>query len=96
MPGRGSSNGDVRFGVFELEVQACKPLKKGSKVKLQQQPFEPLPILLERPGTVVSREELRKRLWPADVYVDFDRSLNKAIVKLRDALGDKLEFGHAK
>jgi DNA-binding winged helix-turn-helix (wHTH) protein len=90
MPGRGSSNGDVRFGVFELEVQACKPLKKGSKVKLQQQPFELLPILLERPGTVVSREEFRKRLWPAD------RSLNKAIVKLREALGDKLEFGHAK
>jgi TolB-like protein/DNA-binding winged helix-turn-helix (wHTH) protein len=88
MPGRGSSNGDVRFGVFELDVQACELLKKGSKVKLQQQPFELLLILLERPGTVVSREELRKRLWPADVYVDFDRSLNKAIVKLRDALGD--------
>jgi DNA-binding winged helix-turn-helix (wHTH) protein len=85
------SNGTVRFGVFEVDVQARELRKRGMKVKLQQQPFELLLILLERPGEVVCREELRKRLWPADVYVDFDRSLNKAIVKLREALGDSPE-----
>jgi TolB-like protein/DNA-binding winged helix-turn-helix (wHTH) protein/Tfp pilus assembly protein PilF len=83
--------GDIRFGVFEVDVSACELRKKGLKVKLQQQPFELLLILLERPSQVVNREELRQRLWPADVYVDFDRGLNKAMVKLREALGDSAE-----
>src|SRR5277367_1013797 len=83
-----STNGNPRFGVFEVDLQARELRKKGSRVKLQQQPFELLMILLEHPGQVVSREDLRQRLWPADVYVDFDRGLNKAMVKLRESLGD--------
>ncbi len=88
MPDTRSSQGDVRFGVFEVDVHARELRKKGSRVRLQQQPFELLMVLLDRPGEVVRREELRQKLWPADVYVDFDRSLNKAMVKLREALGD--------
>ena len=78
----------IRFGVFEVDVNACELRKKGSRVKLQRQPFMLLSILLDPPGKVVKREELRQRLWPAEVNVDFDRSLNKAMVKLREALGD--------
>src|ERR1700688_4695474 len=88
MPSSSSYQGGLRFGVFEVDVRACELRKNGSRVKLQHQPFELLLILLDRPGDVVTREELRTKLWPADVYVDFDRSLNKAIVKLREALGD--------
>ena len=88
MPSSSSHQGGLRFGVFEVDVRARELRKNGSRVKLQHQPFELLLILLDRPGDVVTREELRTRLWPADVYVDFDRSLNKAIVKLREALGD--------
>jgi eukaryotic-like serine/threonine-protein kinase len=88
MAGTSSLHENRHFGVFEVDVQARELRKKGSRVKLQQQPFELLMILLEHPGDVVSREELRQRLWPADVYVDFDRGLNKAMVKLREALGD--------
>src|SRR5271154_220006 len=91
MHGTRSSQRDMRFGVFEIDVQARELRKKGSKVRLQRQPFELLLVLLDRPGEVVSREDLRRRLWPADVYVDFDRSLNKAMVKLRGALGDSSE-----
>jgi TolB-like protein/DNA-binding winged helix-turn-helix (wHTH) protein len=88
MAGTSSLHENRHFGVFEVDVQARELRKKGSRVKLQQQPFELLMILLEHPGQVVSREDLRQRLWPADVYVDFDRGLNKAMVKLREALGD--------
>jgi len=77
-----------RFGVFDVDVPARELRKQGSRVKLQQLPFELLLILLDHPGEVVTREELRQQLWPAGVYVDFDRSLNKAMVKLREALGD--------
>ena len=83
-----SSSRDIRFGVFEVDVNACELRKKGSRVKLQRQPFMLLSVLLDPPGKVVKREELRQRLWPAEVNVDFDRSLNKAMVKLREALGD--------
>lgn len=77
-----------RFGVFEADV-ACGELRRnGSKVRLQEQPFQVLIALLERSGEVVTREELRQRLWPADTFVDFDHSLNTAINKVRDALGD--------
>jgi TolB-like protein/DNA-binding winged helix-turn-helix (wHTH) protein len=88
MAGTSSLPRDIRFGVFEVDVHACELRKKGSRVKLQRQPFKLLSILLDRSGEVVSREELRQRLWPAEVNVDFDRSLNKAMVKLREALGD--------
>ena len=77
-----------RFGVFELDECAGELRRSGRRVALQPQPLEILRALLERPGEVVTREELRHRLWNNGAYVDFDRSLNKAIVKLRDALGD--------
>ncbi len=79
---------EIRFGVFEVDAQSRELRKKGFRIKIQQQPFELLLILLNRPGEVVSRKELRLKLWPADVYIDFDRGLNKAMVKLREALGD--------
>jgi TolB-like protein/DNA-binding winged helix-turn-helix (wHTH) protein/Tfp pilus assembly protein PilF len=78
----------VRFGVFDVDMQARELRKTGLRVKLQQQPFQDLVVLLERPGEVVTREELRQRLWPADTFVDFDLSLNSALKKLRYALGD--------
>ncbi len=78
----------VRFDVFEVDLRAGELYKAGRKIKLQIQPFEALAILLERPGDVVMREELQKRLWPTDTFVDFEHSLNTAIKKLRQALGD--------
>jgi TolB-like protein/DNA-binding winged helix-turn-helix (wHTH) protein/cytochrome c-type biogenesis protein CcmH/NrfG len=88
----GAKSGPViRFGVFELDLRNRELRKKGARVKLQQQPFDLLQILLERRPDVVTREEIRERLWPVGVHVDFDRSLNKAVVKLREALGDDAE-----
>lgn len=92
----GSNNQSERdaircFGVFELDLKAGELRRQGRKVKLQEQPFQVLSQLLERPGEVVTREELRNRLWPADTFVDFDHSLNAAIRRLRDALGDSAE-----
>jgi DNA-binding winged helix-turn-helix (wHTH) protein len=78
----------LRFDVFEVDLRAEELYKAGHKVKLQVQPFHVLAMMLERPGEVVTREELQKRLWPADTFVDFDHSLNTAIKKLRQALGD--------
>src|SRR5436305_10926933 len=78
----------VRFGVFELDRQARELRRSGVKIKLQDQPYEILSVLLDRPGEIVTREELQKRLWPADTFVDFDLSLNSAIKKLRQALND--------
>ena len=80
-----------RFGVFQLDVRAGELHKNGVKLKLQDQPFKVLCLLLERPGDLVSREEIRNRLWPADTFVDFDHGLNAAIKRLRDALGDSAE-----
>jgi DNA-binding winged helix-turn-helix (wHTH) protein len=77
----------VRFGTFEVDVPTGELRKNGIKLKLQEQPFQVLCILLEHPGQVVTREELRSRLWPADTFVDFDHSLNAAVKRLRDALG---------
>jgi cholera toxin transcriptional activator len=77
-----------RFGIYEADPRAGELLRDGIKTKLQEQPFQVLMVLLERPGEVVTREELRERLWPADTFVDFDHSLNTAINKLRDALRD--------
>jgi len=81
----------VRFGSFEVDLRAGELRKEGSKIKLQDQPFQILALLLERPGQVVTREELQSRLWPSDTFVDFDHSLNKAINKLREALGDSAD-----
>ncbi len=77
-----------RFGIYEADARSGELRKNGVKLKLQEQPFQVLTMLLERPGEVVTREQLRQRLWPADTFVDFDHSLNTAINKLRDALGD--------
>ena len=80
--------GVIRFGSFELDQRTCELRKHGLKIKLQQKPFQVLNILVDRRGEVVSREELQRSLWPDGVFVDFDHSLNTAIKKLRDALGD--------
>lgn len=81
-------NSIIRFGVFELDVQAGVLRKSGIRIKLQDQPLQILRMLLEQPGDVLTREELRKRLWPDGTFVDFDHSLNASMNKLRDALGD--------
>lgn len=83
--------GWVRFGVFELDLRAGELRKHGVRVRLQEQPFQVLAMLLAHPGDLVTREELQKKLWPADTFVNFDHGLNKAINKLRDALGDSAE-----
>jgi len=85
-PGRASVV--IRFDVFELDLRAAELYRAGRKIKLQIQPFRALALLLERPGEVITREEFEKRLWPEDTFVDFDHSLNTAIRKLRQALGD--------
>ncbi len=77
-----------RFGVYEADPRSGELRKNGAKLKLQEQPFQVLLMLLERPGEVVTREDLRQRLWPADTFVDFDHSLNTAINKLRETLSD--------
>src|SRR6201993_3074678 len=83
--------GRLRFGVFELDLRAGELRKHGLRIRLQEQPFLVLATLLEHPGEVVTREELQKKLWPADTFVDFDHGLNKTINKIREALGDSAE-----
>src|SRR5579862_3501033 len=82
---------EIRFGVYKVDLRSGELYKHGLRLKLQDQPFKILVLLLERPGDVVTREELRQKLWPADTFVDFDTSLNTAIKKLRDALCDSAE-----
>jgi len=84
----------IRFGSFEVDLRAGELLREGVRIRLQEQPFQILVMLLEHPGQVVTREELRDKLWPADTFVDFDHGLNKAINKLREALGDSAESPH--
>ena len=81
----------VRFGTFEVHLSDCELRHKGIKVKLQEQHFRILIALLEQPGCLVTREQLRERLWPADTFVDFEHSLNAAIKNLRRALRDDAE-----
>jgi Tol biopolymer transport system component/DNA-binding winged helix-turn-helix (wHTH) protein len=81
----------VQFGIFEADLRAGELRRNGSKIRLQDQPFQVLAFLLEHPGQLVTREELHSRLWPADTFVDFDHGLNAAIKRLRDALGDSAE-----
>jgi DNA-binding winged helix-turn-helix (wHTH) protein/tetratricopeptide (TPR) repeat protein len=80
-----------RFGAFEVDLRSGEVYKHGIHLKLQDQPFQVLALLLEHPGEVVTRDELRQKLWPANTFVDFDTGLNSAIKKLRDVLGDSAE-----
>ena len=80
----------LRFGNFEVDLRSGELRKAGAKLKLSGQPFQVLSILLERPGEVVTREELQKRLWP-DTFVDVDHNLNTSINKIREVLGDSAE-----
>jgi DNA-binding winged helix-turn-helix (wHTH) protein/TolB-like protein len=86
-----SSSQTRSFGVFEVDLRSGELRKRGVRIKLQEQPFQILSLLIEHPGEVVTRDELRQQLWPAHTFVDFDRSLNKAMTKLRFALGDSAE-----
>jgi len=81
----------LRFATFEVNLRAGELRKQGVRIKLQEQPFHVLKILLERPGEVVTREELRAAIWQSDTFVDFDNGLNTSINKLREALGDSAD-----
>src|SRR2546430_16411080 len=83
-------SGRLRFGVFEVDLRAGELTKCGLRIRLQEQPFQVLAMLLENPGELVTREELQKKLWGQTV-VDFDHGLNKAVNKIREALGDSAE-----
>src|SRR5437773_3058458 len=80
----------VRFGVFEVDLRAGELRKKGVRIRLQEQPLQVLAVLLEQPGQLVTREELKQKLW-AGTIVDFDHSINTTINKLREALGDSAD-----
>ncbi len=81
----------LRFGSFEVDLRSGELRKQGARIKVQEQPFLVLKVLLGRPGEIVTREELRSQIWSADTFVDFDNSLNTSINKLREALGDSAE-----
>ena len=81
----------LRFDVYELDLRAGELRKRGLKLRLQGQPVQLLAILLQSAGNLVTREELRSQLWPADTFVDFDHSLHNAIARLRETLGDSAE-----
>src|SRR5215471_3104476 len=86
-----NSRGIVQFGHFEFDADCGELRKDGCKVRLQEQPLQVLQILLEQPGSVISRDDLQKRIWPSDTFVDFDHGINNAIKRLREALGDNAE-----
>jgi TolB-like protein/DNA-binding winged helix-turn-helix (wHTH) protein/Tfp pilus assembly protein PilF len=85
------NSGVVRFATFQVDLRSGELRKQGVKIKVQEQPFRVLTVLLQRPGEVVTREELRNQNWSPDTFVDFENSLNTAINKLRDALGDSAD-----
>ena len=89
--GTGNGTRVIQFGIFEADLRAGELRRNGAKIRLQEQPFQILAMLLEHPGEVVTREELRSHLWPVDTFVDFDHSLNAAVRRLRDTLGDTAE-----
>ncbi len=91
MSANSSSRRVIRFSTFEVNLHTGELRQRGQKVKLQEQPLQVLAALLERPGEMVTREELRSKLWPEDTFVDFDHSPNAAIKRLRDALGESAE-----
>jgi DNA-binding winged helix-turn-helix (wHTH) protein len=86
-----SPRSEIRVGEWDLDLQTGELRKPGAALRLQEQPLQILQVLVECPGKVVSREDLRKRIWPADTFVDFDHGLYSAIKRLRDALGDSTE-----
>jgi TolB-like protein/DNA-binding winged helix-turn-helix (wHTH) protein/Tfp pilus assembly protein PilF len=88
----GSPKSLVRFGAFGVDLRAGELRKDGRRIRLQEQPFQILTLLLERPGEAVSREDLRQKLWPTDTFVDFDHGLNSAVARLRGALNDSAEW----
>src|SRR5216684_3407273 len=94
MESSSASANSLRFGLYEVDLAAGELRKRGRKVVLQDQPFKLLTLLLRRPGEVVTREELQQALWPTDTFVEFDLSLNKAVQKLRQALGDSPDNPH--
>src|SRR5436190_23855262 len=81
----------VQFGIFEVDLRSGELRKAGTRIKLHDQPFQVLAMLLDRPGELVTREEIRQKLWPGDTFVDFDHGLNSAVNRLRDALGDSAD-----
>jgi DNA-binding winged helix-turn-helix (wHTH) protein len=87
-PSSDKANRLLRFGVFELDPAAGELRKNGRRIRLQEQPFQVLVALLENAGKVVTREDLRQKIWPVDTFVDFDHSLNTAVNKIRESLGD--------
>src|SRR5881275_2431047 len=88
MSGSTQFSGKICFGEFELNLDTAELRSNGGKVRLPGQPFQLLVTLLNRPGELVTREELKRQLWPSDTFVDFDQSLNKAVNRLREALND--------
>jgi DNA-binding winged helix-turn-helix (wHTH) protein len=88
MPPSSSESRLLRFGVFEVDLAAGELRKNGARIRLQEQPFQVLAALLQNAGQVVTRENLRETIWPADTFVDFDHSLNTAVNKIRESLGD--------
>ena len=84
--------GKLQFGVYELDRDAMELRKHGVPIRLQEQPFRILAALVERPGQIVTREELRELIWGKDTFVDFEQSLNKAVNRVREALND--DAGH--
>ncbi|HEY3458726.1 MAG TPA: winged helix-turn-helix domain-containing protein [Bryobacteraceae bacterium] len=88
MPDIEQQRATYRFGVFELNPRTGELRKHGVKLKLQEQPQHILALLLEHAGEIITREEIQKRLWPGNTYVDFDNAISSAVRKLREALGD--------
>jgi Tol biopolymer transport system component/DNA-binding winged helix-turn-helix (wHTH) protein len=91
MPGEARPDSTIRFGTYEVDLHKVELCKNGARIRIQEQPFKVLAALLERPGEVVSREDLVRRLWPDGTYVDFDRGLNAAVTRLRQVLSDSAE-----
>jgi adenylate cyclase len=94
MGGLRSSDLVVRFGAYELDQRAGELRKNGVRISLQEQPPQILCLLLDQPGNIITREELRQKIWPSDTFVDFDHGINNAIKRLREALGDTAETPH--
>src|SRR5437867_3153948 len=90
-PVRGRVVAVIRFGSFQVDLRAGELRKQGTRIRLQQQPFRVLALLLEHSGEVVTREELRRAIWPTTAFGSFDEGLDAAIYKLRSALGDSAE-----
>ena len=91
MPVPATGSARLRVGEFEVDLRCGEVRCNGDRVKLQERPFQILAALLERPGEVVTREEIRQKLWPTNTFVDFEHSINTAVNKLRGALGDDAE-----